>query len=179
MNWVGVSKPPPFIFMEFNSQDRDALGKVIGDKYCLILTDLNFERKLKAFDPCLKLAFNKIDKRWCILERRERQTRWNILFKCEDREGNAKPVGDWVLNKLFVMRNNHHEFLRKGDQFWDDMDARNEMVRETARIKSHHNGRLKLIDDVNLYRKAYREMNNMPTSDVTAGYPKKGHKYAT
>lgn len=165
-----------FLVMDVRNQDR--LGRKFGETYSLILTDLNFEKRLKHFDPNLKLMFNKVEKKWVILEWAPDGSGWNILFKCEDDQKKPKGVGEWVFNKLFVMRNNYEYRKSNPDRFFDDLLYYGEKKEEERELKASEEHKSKLLDDRNLWRKAARELRNEAPADVTAGYPKKGKKYA-
>ena len=152
--------------------EKDRLGGIAGEKYSLVLYDPVFERRLKQFDPNLRLRFNRFNERWYVLEKALIGSGYNIILKCEDDKGNPKPVGEWLFNKLFVMRHNYDELRRNPNQWWNNFEYQVEKEQEEIAQKGHVEQKARLIDDVNQWRKAYRDFVDLPKSDVTAGYPK-------
>lgn len=156
----------------------DKNGAVIGERYSVILHDAEFEKKLQWFDPNLKLLFDHIDKRWKILEReigqpKDERPRWNLIFTAQDEHGNPKQLGDWVINKLFVMRLEHEKKIKVGVDAWmNDLAYQAQKQREEIEEKASDNSRAQLREDVLQWRKAAKELDGLPTSDVTAGFRK-------
>jgi hypothetical protein len=150
----------------------DTYGQQVDQVYAII-TDPTFERRLKLFDPRLKLMFDQKDRRWVILEWAYDNSGWNVILKAEDKEGNPMPLGDWVFNKLFVFRQQYLDKREKGVAKWlgDLKDECDTYKAEQAR-KSSDNRQHKILDDINDWRRGARELDNLPKSDVTAGYPK-------
>jgi len=159
--------------MEMNSCKVDALGNEIGRDYSLILTDPYFEKRLKRFDPHLKLTFDQNKKRWMILEYVPAYGNFNILMTAED-EVTKKPIalGDWVFNKLFVWRHNALEKQKNFSAWWDKIRYEEEQQRMAIDMAWSREHQGILADERISWRKAFRELNNLPISDVTAGYPK-------
>ncbi len=162
----------------------DVAGKHLGETYSLILQDSTFEKRLHRFDPNLKLMFDQQKRKWCILQKGEDGRHWNLLLTAEDNEGNPKPLGEWIFNKLFVWRHNHEVKMRNPDQWCRDMQWKAEWEESVIETKMSLNHQDMLKDDIISWRKANRELKNQPSSDVTAGYPKikprvKGKIYAT
>jgi len=117
--------------------------------------------------------FDQKDRRWVILEWAYDNSGWNVILKAEDKEGNPMPLGDWVFNKLFVFRQQYLDKREKGVAKWlgDLKDECDTYKAEQAR-KSSDNRQHKILDDINDWRRGARELDNLPKSDVTAGYPK-------
>lgn len=162
--------------MQFSLEEKDFWGVPLGERFILSLNDLDFERKLKAFDRNLKLLFNKKKQRWAIVEKRQDGSGWNILFCLEDRGGEPKGLGDWVINKLIVMRANYEAKRRNADQFEKLLENAESDFKSGELKKTHQENRLRIVDDINVFRKAYKNLMNEPISDVTAGYPKANYK---
>lgn len=142
-----------------------------------ILLDSNFEKRLKLFDPNLKLVFDQARQRWTILEWALDNSGWNILIRAEDDQGNEKPLGEWVFNKLFVWRHNQEEKARKGvDQWIKDTDYECDRQKEAILRNHSNNFRAHIVEDINEFRRGFKIMNNESPADVTAGYPKVAHK---
>jgi len=152
--------------------EKDVLGNQAGPQYSVILTDLNFENRLKMFDPNLCLRFHRLWKCWVVLERALDNTGYNVLIKCQDNEGNPKALGDWVFNRLFVMRHNNEEKMRNFDTWMRSVDNEIEYIERKKDEKISEDVSLQILDDINLWRRVNREMNGLPLSDVTAGYRK-------
>lgn len=158
--------------MEKESINFDRFNRKFGERYSLILTEPDFERRLKNWDPNLKLMFDQHSKRWCILEWSSDNSGWNLLMKAEDEEGNPTPLGDWVFNKLYVWRDRWLYKMHNPDQFLDDMIYKAQCEQESISNNISDNNKHLLLHDRNDWRRAARELKNFPTSDVTAGYPK-------
>jgi hypothetical protein len=159
----------PIFSMDLNQ--KDALGRDLGKNF-LLLTDLNFEKRLKLFDPNLRLAFHKKKQRWMILEKRF-DGLWNLLMTLEDDQGNAKAPGDWAINQLAVWRQNYE--VRRGmgeDRWWQELEKYCDVVQEEREAVLSVENQLRVIDSINLWRKGFRGLQNLPQSDVVAGYPK-------
>lgn len=137
------------------------------------ILNASFERRLKSFDPNLKLVFDQTKQRWTILEWALDNSGWNIIIRAEDEHGNEKPLGEWVFNKLWVWRNQGEERNRIGAGRWlDNFDYEAEK-QKTQILESHSREfRGRIVDDINQFRKALKIANNEAPSDVTAGYPK-------
>lgn len=159
--------------MEFK---RDNLGGEIGRDYSTILTDPTFEKRLQSFDKNLKLMFDQRNKRWRILEWAPDGSGWNLLMTAEDDEGNAKPLGEWVFNKLYVWRHNAEQRNKDPQKFYTQLLTMGDEQRNQIQRQSSLNHQYKLIDERNEWRRAWREWKNLPKSDVTAGFPKIQHK---
>lgn len=138
----------------------------------MILTDPSFERRLKAFDPNLKLLFDQNRRRWRILEWAPDGSGWNLLMSAEDDEGNPKPLGEWIFNKLFVWRHNAELRNKNPNQFFTDLQSIADRQKMEAETKASINHQHRLLDDINDWRRVSRELKGMPKSDVTAGYRK-------
>lgn len=156
--------------MEVN-KNEDRLGGKFGETYSLILTDPTFETRLKQFDPALKLMFDQIKKRWVVLEWAPDNSGWNIILKAEE-NGQPRALGEWVFKELHEMRRKYDEKHGNPDQFWRDLiwkaDWQKDMIDTKVSIDHQH----LLSEERNEWRRAWRELNNLPTSDVTAGYPR-------
>ncbi len=148
---------------------------ILGNEYVrcgVILTDPTFERRLKAFDQRLELVFDQFKKKWVILEWSPPSQAYNRLIVCEDDEGNPKPLGQWIFQKLYVWRHNYEVTSRNIDQRW--LELENERDEQIKVIDKNVSNNLQAIigDGRNLFRKINRYIRNEPISDVTAGYPK-------
>jgi hypothetical protein len=148
----------------------DTYGRKI-DEFYTIMSDPTFERRLKDFDSRLKLMYDQQSKRWVILEWAYDDSGWNIILKCEDRDGNPKPLGDWVFNKLFVFRQAWIEKMEKGPEKWlSDMEAQAEEIKKEQEQKLSVKNQEMILDDITEWKKAAREFDGGCPSDVTAGY---------
>lgn len=155
------------------SVNEDKLGRKFGERYSTILTDPTFERRLKLFDPSLKLMFDQVKKRWRILEWAPDNSGWNILMTAEE-NGEPRPLGEWVFNTLYVWRHNYNLKRDNPEQYWNDlMHTQKEQVSQLE-AKHSDDGKHRILEERNEWRKAARELKNFPKSDVTAGYPKSG-----
>ena len=151
-------------------------GEDVSTTYSTILADPFFEKRLATFDPHLKLMFDQVRHCWCVLEWALDDSGWNIVLVCKDRDGNPKAPGDWVFDRLWIMRNNCEEKKRMGATNWlNSLKAKAEenTAREKAAVSDDHQAMLR--EDVLQWRKVRREMKNEPVSDATAGYPKGVH----
>jgi len=152
---------------------RDTFGQEIEQTYSVILTDPNFERRLKAFDPRLKLMFDQGSKRWIVLEWAYDNSGWNRILVAEDKEGNPKPLGEWVFNRLFVYRQRYEAKRDIGvDQWFKNLvyEADKEKEKKSENWSDNHQAMLR--EDITQWRKASKELKNEPIADATAGYPK-------
>jgi len=134
-------------------------------------------KTLKAFDPSLVLLFNQADKKWTILQEKDDKSGYSVILKLEDRDENPKAWGDWVLNKLFVMRETSYETRHHGadwriQQMKDTLSAEKEF--KETKVKQDNIDRVK--DDFLTYKKGILELQGLPVSDATAGYPKIDYK---
>ncbi len=140
-------------------------------KECLIIADPYFEARLKSFDPNLELVFDQSKRRWTILEKALDNSGYNIILRLEDDQGEPKPFGEWVFNKLFVFRARQEEKARVGVVRWlNDFDYQAERQKAEILRKSSQETIDKGKDDWTLWKKACAEFTNSPVSDVTAGY---------
>ena len=151
----------------------DTHGQRISEKYNVLLTQPFFEQRLKAFDPNLRLVFDQTKKRWTILEKERGGPGFKILIVAQEDNGDPKPLGEWVFNKLFVWRKKWEEKADMGVDAWFkklvyEADIEKNLIEEKA--SEEHQAMLR--DDINQWRKVSRELQNLPTSDVTAGYAK-------
>lgn len=148
---------------------------ILGNNYVkggMILTDPTFEKRLKSFDPRLELVFDQFKKKWVILEYWASNQLPNIVMTCEDRDGVAMPPGQWVFQKLYVMRHNYEATRDDIDKRWNDLqNQQNEQI-EIIDKDISNNFQALIRDERNLFRKINRHIKNEPISDVTAGYPK-------
>lgn len=148
----------------------DTYGRKTDEIYTVI-ADPTFERRLKEFDSNLKLMFDQESKRWVILEWAYDNSGWNIILKCEDKEGNPKPLGDWVFNKLFVFRQAWIAKMDKGPDKWlDDLVAECKDIKQEQEQKSAVARQDAILDDITEWKKAAREFDGGCANDVTAGY---------
>jgi len=159
--------------LEFHPNLQDGAGNLIGKTYSLILQDPFFERKLKSFDPNLRLSFDQVRRKWVVLEAAPDRSGWNIIITCEDDSGNPKAPGEWVLNRLFVYRQRYEAKKQVGvDEWFKRLKAQADanVLNEEEKISDDHRARLR--EDVVQWRKAAKELDNLPASDATAGYRK-------
>lgn len=153
--------------------DHDALGGHFGRDYSLILTDPTFESRLKSFDPNLKLMFDQRIKKWRILELAPDNSGWNIILTCENPETKeAVGLGDWVFMTLRAYQESYELRRKNPNNFFNGLIS--EAAAQAAQIeaKGSEEHKYKLLDERNEWRRAARELRNLPKSDVTAGYPK-------
>lgn len=147
--------------------------------YMLNLSQLNAERlknsywetQLKKFDPSLYVRFDEIKSKWLVFEYYPENVYIKPLFWLEDADGNSKEFGQWVLNKLNVMRLNWEHKEKVGTNTWFD-ELEKEADRQYAEMeeKQAEENRYAIKSDKLQWRKGARELLNKPTSDVFAGY---------
>lgn len=171
MVWQGEKSPYLSFFMI-----RDEMGNIEGRDYSTMILDPVFERRLKAFDDRLKLMFDQNKKRWVILEWSPAYQQFNHLITAEDENGNPKPLGEWVFNQLFVSRHNHEVKMKDSNQFFSNLVSLADTQKEMIESKSRAERIYKQTQNINQWRKAWRQATNRPVSDVTAGYPKHTYK---
>jgi hypothetical protein len=152
----------------------DNNGQQIDQTYGRILLDPWLERRIKAFDANLRLMYDQGRKKWVVLEKAlDGSGTFNVILTCEDKDGNARTPGDWILNRLFVYRHNYEEKRRIGVDCWlNNLRSQIDDERQREEQALSDNNQAMLKDDIVQWRKVNREMRNEPTSDVTAGYQK-------
>jgi len=159
--------------MEFHPNLHDRAGNLIGKTYSLILQDPFFEKKLKNFDSNLKLTFDQIQRKWVVLENAPDGSGWNVIITCEDEHGNPKAPGEWILNRLYVYRQRYEAKKKMGvDEWFRHLKAQVDANIQSEEEKISDESRARLRDDVVQWRKAAKELDNLPASDATAGYRK-------
>ena len=154
---------------------KDTYGQIANKVYSFgkILTDHNFETRLKLFDSNLRLVFDNTKQRWTILEWALDNSGWNTVLIAQDKNGNEKPLGEWVFNQLFAWRESAAARNKIGFDAWCknlELQAQ-EQAAEIERAMSLEN-QYRIRHTINNFRRGFKQMNNEPTSDVTAGYPK-------
>lgn len=137
-----------------------------------MLVNPYFENKLKAYDPNLKLMFDQIKKKWTILEWAPDNSGWNIIYTAEDDFGNAMPLSDYIFDHLNDMRAKYDLRRKDPNAYFDGLMKEADRQKAEIESKASVQHMAQLIDDINDWRRANRELNNRPTSDVTAGYRK-------
>ncbi len=167
------AKNPPLFFMRENALDTYGKPACRVYNFGRILADNSFEQRLKCFDPNLKLVFDNTRQRWTILEWALDNSGWNIVMRAQDDEGNPKPLGEWMLNQLYVWRHNNSRQRDVGIIQWEK-ESDYEMEKQKAAILAGHSRefRGRIVDNINQFRRGHKEMINESTADVTAGYPK-------
>lgn len=155
--------------MEFYS---DRIGNELGKTYSTVVVNPYFEKRLKNFDSSLKLLFDQLKKKWVILEWAPDNSGWNIIYTAEDDFGNAMPLGEHVFEHLHDMRRKYALRFQDPNAYFDSLIAESERQKAEIERKSSEAHKTQLLDDVNDWRRANRELKNLPTSDVTAGYNK-------
>lgn len=147
-------------------------GQEINSAY-RILTDPLFERRLKSFDPRLKLMFDQSTERWVILEEAYDNTGWNCIIKCENPDKTPRPLGDWVFAKLHAKRQMYELKRRMGSDSWmDSLISEAKSQKQKIEDKNSQDHQLMIKDDLIQWRKASKEIQNQPASDAVAGYRK-------
>lgn len=157
--------------MELNS--IDTYGQRVVDNYSVILTDPTLEKRIKFFDPNLKLMFDQSKKRWTVMEWATDNSGWNCILIAEDKDGNPEPLGDWVLQALKVKRAEWEKKMAMGanNYFKSLMDKAEAQKRKMAFDASDDNQAM-IREDIMQWRKASRQIEGGVPSDVTAGYRK-------
>ena len=158
--------------MDKKTSNQDCLGNKFGDKYSLIITDPTFERRLKMYDPDLKLMFDQFTKRWVILAWREDNTGWQIILRCEDDFGNPMPLGEHVFFQLNWLRENNDQKLKNPDRWYDGLLAEGDAYAKKQDDLMAKENQYRIITDYAQWDKGFRELRNEPVSDAIAGYPK-------
>jgi hypothetical protein len=136
-----------------------------------ILKDSSFEERLRVFDPNLKLHFDGNLRRWVILEPVRGTKYYNSVLVCEDKQGQPKPLGEWILNTLYVKRKNY-ESMRDNPNFREDAYKQNIAENENKKqilTKEAIYGWRQFDNEV---ERIFCKITKMPVSDVTAGYNK-------
>jgi len=151
----------------------DTYGQRIQDTYSLILTDPSLEKRIKAFDPNLKLMFDQTKKRWVINEWAQDNSGWNCILIAEDKDGNPEPLGEWVFQVLRLKRDAWEKKIAMGANAYFNslMDKAREQKQKMAEDASSENVDM-IKDDIISWRKAAKEIEKGIPSDVTAGYRK-------
>lgn len=144
------------------SEKIDQLGRRLDQRYSTILTDPSFERRLKAFDKNLRLMFDQHSKRWIILEWAIDHSGWNIIIKAEDSDGNAKPLGDWVFNQLYVYNHRYQDKIRNPAQFFKSLIYEETRQQEAIEKKNSDDFKGVVLDDINFWRKLSKERRYLP-----------------
>lgn len=162
--------------MDKETTKEDILGNKFGERYSLIMTDPTFERRLKAYDPNLKLMFDQFTKRWAILVWREDNTGWQVLMKCEDDFGNPMPLGDEVFVQLNWMRKQYDEKYKNCNSFYEKLLTQADEYKEKQERKMSEENQYRIRTDWVQWRKGFDRLKNLPSSDATAGYRKITHK---
>lgn len=145
-----------------------------GQPITRLLTDPAFEARLKTFDPNLELVFDQTRERWMVLEKAlDGSGTYNIIIIAEDKDKQPKPLGEWVFNTLYVYRQRYDEKVRVGVDNWLNGLA-DEAKRQKAEMeeKASQDNVDRIKDDITSWRKASKEIQGLPVSDVTAGYRK-------
>jgi len=164
------------VCLDKDTTRQDILGNKFGERYSLILTDPTFERRLKMYDPNLKLMFDQFTKRWVILVWREDNSGWQILMRCEDDFGEPMPLGDHVFEHLNWMRRRWEEARKDGNKFYDGLNEQADAYKAKIDKKIAEENQYRIRTDFVQWDKGFRELRNEPKSDATAGYPKVKHK---
>lgn len=154
---------------------QDGLGKEAGKHYDFTQVHPDFKRRLTLYDPCLVIAFDKTCSKHCVIERLPNGT-FNKIFYLQNTRGEPVPPGEWVFHRLDKCRRLADEINRNPDAYLQNLMNRNEYVDRELEEKSSEENKYRLKDDINQWRRAARELDNRPTSDVTAGYPKSQKK---
>ena len=140
-----------------------------------ILMNPFFEKRLKNFDPRLKLMFDQSKKRWVVLEWALDDSGWNIVLIAQHDDGTPKALGEWVFNRLWVYRQRHEQKQNMGlDNWMKSMREEAEGQRNTIEEAASDDHQAMLRDDVTQWRKVSKELDGLPPSDAVAGYPKAG-----
>ena len=151
---------------------QDTYGQNIESTY-LVLGDPTFERRLKQFDPRLKLMFDQNLKRWVVLEEAYDGSGWNCIIKCQNPDKSPRPVGDWVFEKLHKYRQVYEFKVRQGIDNWlHGLRRELEYQQQIESEKASREHQDMLRDDLTQWRKASKELQGMPANDATAGYRK-------
>ena len=160
-------------FMKLSGEQFDRAGNRIGERYSTILSDPTLEKRLKNFDPNLKLTFDQTQKKWVVLEWACDNSGWNIILTCEHSDGRPKAPGEWMMNRLWVYRQRYIQKKNMGIDAWFEkmrLDAAAHVREEEERFSIENQARMR--DDVISWKKGARELDNLPISDATAGYRK-------
>lgn len=174
MRWAGAQASALSIFKIMELSSIDNFGQRIDQNYSLILTDASFEKRLKIFDPNLKLMFDQSRKRWTVMEWARDHSGWNVILVAEDKEGNPEPLGEWVFKALRIKRDAWEKKMAMGANTWFNhmMDKARDQKNKLAAEASRENVDM-IKDDIIQWRKAAKEFEKGVPSDVTAGYAKR------
>lgn len=151
----------------------DTFGNRVQERYNVILTEPYFESRLRAFDRNLKLCFDQVRKRWTVLEKAYDRPGYNVLIVAEDEQGNPKPLGEWVFNKLWVCRKRWEEKSQMGADAWfRKLILQADCEVKEIEQKGSEDSQAMLREDITQWRKCSKELQNLPVADAKAGYRK-------
>lgn len=150
----------------FVLQEND---KAIESQY-LIMNPM-WEHQLQEFDANLKILLDKQNQRWLIAEFLPENKYPNVVMYLEDENGKPKEFGPWVINKLFVKASRWAAVTNK-NKYLDELAAKAQEYTDTEQEKLSEESQYQITHDINKWKRAANAMENLPTSDVTAGYPK-------
>lgn len=151
----------------------DTYGQRINDTYSLILTDPSFEKRLKGFDPNLRLMFDQKRKRWVVNEWALDNSGWNCILIAEDKNGDPEPLGDWIFQALRIKRDAGDRKMEMGANAYFNGLVEKAKYQKMKLAQSASSENVDMIkDDIVSWRKAAKEIEKNIPSDVTAGYRK-------
>lgn len=156
--------------MEKESTNQDILGNQFGNEYSLIITDFTFEKRLKAYDPNLRLMFDQRLKKWVILEWARDNSGWRILMKCEDDFGTPAAPGEWIFSHLNYMKEKYEKRTKDPNSFIQNMMNQAEDYKEKKQKELSAEAQYQIRHDIILWRKAFAKHQKLPSSDATAGF---------
>jgi hypothetical protein len=141
----------------------DRIGGEFGKQYSLVVTDPFFERRLKSFDPRLKLMFDQVKRRWTILEWASDNSGWNIILTAEDDvTKEPKPLGEWIFNRLYVYRHRHEEKMKDPDIWFNNLLYEADYQARKIEAKSDEEGKYRLRHDYLQWRKVAKDWRQLP-----------------
>lgn len=152
----------------------DNNGNKFGGEFSGGIIDLAFEKRLKNFDPRLILQFDIFKRCWKIYELAyDNSGLYNLILTCETPDGKPKPLGEWVFNKLSILRHQYEQDMRLGiDASIRKMKQESAELADKEVLKNSQDCQDHIKEDWTQWKKVIKGMDNAPESDAVAGYPK-------
>lgn len=126
---------------------------------------------LNQFDPTLRLWFSERRSRWFIVQLLPGNKYPQTVMCLQDKDGNAKPFGNWAIATLWNMRCKM-ETKDDWNKYFDNLEYEMKKQEAIEKQKSHELAQDMIVDNITQWRKAEKEICGGSVSDVTAGYQK-------
>lgn len=135
-----------------------------------------FRLQLKRFDSDLVLGFDSINETYTILQWTGNATNWNLIFVLGNEKGRPKLPGEWVFSHLRALAHNGMKAKDNPTLYTTNLKYEFEQAKKEVLLKATITKNEAKKDLRNELRRGFRELINLPKSDVTAGYPKINYK---